>query len=118
MLSEYLLKKQGIMTGTIEPDPQKKKKGIAKRSKKRNKEQRKYVKIVKEKIATDAFCEIRAEGCEGQATGLHYLVKRSPKTFLNRDLLIRACNNCNGWVEKFPAAAKKKGVLLSKFQKQ
>jgi len=101
--------KLGLVPKTV-----KAKKPIAPRSEKRKQEQKEYVKIVKEMLATDPNCEIREEGCQVKASGLHHMKKRSPATFLDRKWLKRSCDNCNTWCELYPLQAIEKGHSVSK----
>jgi len=96
------------------PAKEKKPYRIPARSDKRKQEQKEYVKIVKEMLATDPNCEIREEGCQVKASGLHHMKKRSPATFLDRKFLKRACDNCQTWVEIHPLEAIEKGHSVSK----
>lgn len=90
---------------------------IPKRSDKRKEEQKEYVKIVKEMLKANPNCEIKVEGCKVKATGLHHKVKRSPKTWLKKENLMRACDSCNLWVELHPIEAMAKGFTISKHAK-
>jgi hypothetical protein len=92
------------------------KKGIAKMSAKRKMDVVEYRKIVKRKLKESNLCEIKEKGCGKIATGLHHQKKRTPATYLDERFLIRACNNCNTWVELHPLEAIKKGYSLSKFK--
>ena len=101
--------------GAVIPEKVKKVYNIPPRSKKRIVEQKEYVKIVKEMMAEDDKCEIKEEGCQIFASGLHHQRKRSPKTFLDKKFLKRACDSCQTWCEIFPLEAIKKGHSKSKF---
>ena len=97
------------------PVVKKAQKGIAKVSEKRKAEQKEYVKIVAEMLAENPDCAIKETGCQTIASGLHHQRKRTPATFLDKRFLIRACSNCNLWVELHPLEAIAKGHSLSKF---
>lgn len=97
------------------PKVDKKKQPIASKSDKRKVEEKAYHKIVAEMLAEDPNCEIKETGCTIQATGLHHQKKRTPKTYLDKRYLIRACDSCNLWVEIHPKEAIEKGYSLSKF---
>lgn len=86
----------------------------AKKSAKRKIDHKEYVKIVKEMLKENIWCEIGEVGCQLEATGLHHKQKRLPSNFLDRDNLMRACNNCNTWVENNPLEAIEKGYSISK----
>lgn len=90
------------------------KKQIARQSEKRKEDHKAYLKIVKEMMKVSDRCDIKEVGCTGKATGLHHKKKRSPATLLDKTLLIRACNNCNLWVENNPQEAIDKGYSVSK----
>lgn len=108
---------QSLKNGTANPVEKKKVKAIAPRSKKRIKEQKQYVDIVKEMMAVNNLCEIKEPNCDTIASGLHHKIKRSPKTFLDRNNLIRACSSCQLWVELHPVESIAKGYSISKFKK-
>lgn len=98
----------------LTPKVEKAKKPIKQRSEKRVKEQKEYVKIVKEMLTENPNCDIKEDGCQTVATGLHHLRKRSPATWLDKRWLKRACDNCNSWVELHPLEAIEKGHSISK----
>lgn len=83
-------------------------------SQKRAKQQIEYVAIVEEMLKENPYCEIREEGCENIATGLHHQKKRSPDTITDKRFLIRACDSCNAWCELHPLEAIAKGYSISK----
>lgn len=114
-MSQYLIERRRKMLG-IKPTEEKKdhKKSINKQSDKRKEEQKQYRKIVKEMMAISDKCEIKKTGCTGKATGLHHKQKRTPKNFLLKTNLLRACNSCNTWVENNPIEAIEKGFSISK----
>jgi len=113
MTTEYLQKLQQLkLTGKVVEV--KAKTPLPKVSEKRKAEKKEYVKIVAEMIKSDPFCEIREDGCQGKATGLHHMKKRSPATYLDKRFLKRACDNCNAWVELHPLEAMQKGHSISK----
>lgn len=116
MESNYLIERRKRMLGISAPPEKEKLKAIAKQSDKRKVDQKAYRKIVKEMLAENPNCEIKEEGCEKVATGLHHQKKRTPATFLDKRYLIRSCNNCNLWVELHPLEAIEKGYSLSKFK--
>ena len=97
------------------PQVKEKPKPIAAHSSKRAKYQREYVKIVKEMLEENPLCEIKEEGCQILATGLHHQRKRSPATLLDRRYLKRSCDSCNSWAEIYPKEAIEKGHSVSKF---
>jgi 5-methylcytosine-specific restriction endonuclease McrA len=68
---------------------------IPKQSEKRKKEQKEYVKIVKEMLLENKECSVKSPECTGGAQGLNHKQKRSPKNFLDRANLERSCNACN-----------------------
>lgn len=92
---------------------------IEKKSDKQEKLDREYKKIVKEMLAVDDRCELGTPVCTKIATGLHHM-KRRGVNLLNRKYLKRACNACNGWVEKNPKQALELGmsVLVHKKEEQ
>lgn len=96
------------------PKPPKEKKQIPKKSAKRVREEREYLKIVDEVLKVTPMCAVREEGCTGKATGLHHKKKRSPKTYLDKDNLIPCCDSCNLWIELHPLEAIQKGYSISK----
>lgn len=75
-----------------------------------------YKKIVQEMLAIDIKCELHTPECTGTAQGLHHMKKRGIN-LLNKKYLKRACNACNGYVERHPKYAIEKGLSISKFSK-
>lgn len=117
MESEYLLKRrERECFGTATPEAEKPKVKISVMNAKRMAQQRLYRKIVKEMLAENNKCEIKAPGCTGIAQGLQHKVKRSSKNLLDRKNLLRSCNNCNTWIENNPLEAIAMGVSASKFK--
>jgi hypothetical protein len=91
-------------------------KPIAKKSKKRQTEEREYKMIVAEKFLESGECELKVPGvCTRKAQGLHHLKKRTGKNYLDKEFLKRACNACNRFCETHPTEAKQMGLVLSKF---
>lgn len=104
------------MLGIREPDVKKTMKAIPKQSEKRKADQKEYVKIVKAMMLENPNCEIKEDGCQTKASGLHHMKKRSPATFLDKKFLKRACDSCNSWAELHPLEAIKRGHSISKFK--
>lgn len=117
MESQYLQDRRARMLGQKPAEEKPKPQGIKKQSDKRKIDQKAYVKIVKEMLKENPNCEIKEEGCQGKASGLHHMKKRTPATFLDRQFLKRACDNCNAWAELHPLEAIEKGHSVSKFKK-
>jgi len=118
MLTPYLISLQQIKLGLIQPVEKPKSGPIKKYSDKRKEKQKEYVKLVKEMLSENPNCEIKMPGCLKIATGLHHKVKRTEKNLCDRKNLLRACDSCNGWCERFPLIAIKKGYSISKHIKQ
>lgn len=116
MESQYIIERRERMLGIRPPAAPKEQKPIAKKSAKRKIDHKAYLKIVKEMLKENPNCEIKETGCEGKATGLHHMKKRSPATYLDRAYLKRSCNNCNLWCELHPLEAIQKGHSASKFK--
>jgi hypothetical protein len=90
---------------------------IAKKSVKAAKNDKEYKKLVKLMLAENDKCEMKVPGvCTGKAQGLHHKRKRGKHTLKDKKNLLRACNACNGWVEKFPIEAEKLGLVETKFK--
>lgn len=87
---------------------------IPKVSEKRKVSNKEYKAVVKEILKADPNCEIKEVGCTGKAQGLHHKQKRLPSNLTDRNNLMRACNNCNLWVENNPLEAIEKGFSISK----
>lgn len=87
-------------------------------SPKREKQQREYIQIVEEMLKENPYCEIKEEGCQKIATGLHHQKKRTPATITDKRYLIRACNACQMWCELNPLEAIVKGHSVSKHIKE
>ena len=98
--------------------PVKKKASIAFESKKRQKERKKYNKIVADKIAEDDSCKLRLPGCTGKAQGGDHKQKRSPKNYADPDNINPACNHCNFQKELLSKEeAESLGISKSRFTK-
>lgn len=117
MESEYLLQRRARMMGLSKPEPEKKKKPIAHFSKKREKKQREYRKIVSKMLDENNRCQVEAPGCTKIANGLHHVVKRSPRNLLDENNLIPCCNKCNLWIEENSQLSMQFGLVKSKFKK-
>lgn len=93
---------------------------LPKMSAKRKKESRVYKKIVVEMARKDDECELKIPGvCTGIMNGLDHTQKRSPKNFLDKKNLKRACNACNVYKETSEGQkwAKENGHHISRFKK-
>lgn len=88
-------------------------KPVKKKSKKLARDERQYRKIVARKLAEDPTCEIRSPDCTGAAEGLHHTKGRG-KLLLDEKYLKRACNACNGYVERHPLWAIENGHSVSR----
>jgi hypothetical protein len=117
MTDQYFIQRQQQKLGLAVKE-EKKQVRISIMSVKRMAQQRLYRKIVKEMLAEDPCCEIKAPGCTGIAQGLQHKVKRSAKNLLNRKNLLRSCNSCNTWIENHPLEAIAMGVSASKFKEE
>lgn len=116
MRSAYLDHRLALKLGTVLPKV-KEKKPIPKVSEKRKKEQKEYKKMVADMAKDSDRCEVRAEGCQNKMTGAHHKQKRSPKNFLKLKNLLRACDNCQLWIELHPKKAAEKGFTISRSKK-
>ena len=103
--------------GAVIPEKVKKVYNIPVRSKKRIKEQKEYVKIVKEKLTANEECELKSPVCIYFADGLDHTVKRSPNNFLDEKNTKNSCSPCNLYKELHPKWAIKNGHSKSKFKK-
>lgn len=92
-------------------------KKINNESEKRKRDEKVYKKIVKDMAAKSNKCEVKAPGCSKIMEGLHHIVKRSPENLLDKKNLVRACNNCQRYIEQHPKWALEKLVSKSKFKK-
>ncbi len=93
------------------------KKAIAKLSKKRQKVQRKYVKIVAAEANKDNECQVKSPVCTFFMSGMHHVIKRSPNNLINLDGLLKCCTPCNGFLETNDAWGREQGFVKSKFKK-
>lgn len=93
---------------------QPKKPGIAKMSVKRKEDAKVYRKIVKEMLAENKRCELNVKGvCITVATGLHHKQGRG-KNYLNKELLLRACNPCHTFITENSNWAIENGLSLKR----
>ena len=104
------------MFGKIVKPEKEKAKGIAKQSDKRKVDQKAYRKIVKEMLAENKNCMVKAPGCTKIAQGLHHVVKRSPKNLLDKTNLLPCCNFCNSFLENNDAWGRERGFVKSKYK--
>lgn len=112
---DYLTERRNKKLGLL-PETKKSIKPIAHYSKKREKKQREYRKIVKEMLSKDARCKINSPVCTGYSQGLHHRIKRSPNNLTDLKILIPACNACNSYLESHTEWGIKKGFIISKFK--
>lgn len=114
-MTPYLLYLQSLKNGTTVA-AKKKSKGIAKKSEKRKKDEKEYHKILDELREISDRCDLKVPGvCIGVMQGGHHKKKRTPKTYLDKKLILRACNPCNLFCETHSAEAKEMGLVESKF---
>lgn len=98
--------------------PEKKQpKPINKKSAKLADREKEYKQIVREMLAISNRCELATPDCTGTAQGLHHMKGRGAN-LLVRKFLKRACNACNGYVERHPAYALEHGLSVSRHQKE
>lgn len=118
MLTDYLKKRQQeVCFGNKKPEVEKKVYKIPIKAVKRIAEEKLYKKQLKEMLAENPNCEIRIPGvCMGKATGLHHLQKRSPKNYRKRENLVRACSECNLFIEENPTHELSKKFTISRFK--
>lgn len=67
-------------------------------------------------LAESPWCELRTPECTKAADGLHHMKGRGIH-LLNRKFLKRACNACNGYVERHPQYAMDHGLSVSRHKK-
>lgn len=81
----------------------------------------KYPEFVRARLARDPWCALGARiltvdgahRCDRRAEGLHHLRKRSSAGAIACEANTwPACNNCNGWVEDNPDAARDLGLVV------
>lgn len=97
------------------PIPKAAPKPIAKESKKRAAENRKYRKDVSVELEADPRCHVNSPVCTGEAQGMNHKQKRSGKNLRVKKNLENCCNACNGYIEKNPAWAEENGHQVSRF---
>ena len=115
-MSQYLLQRRAKMMGQEIAEVAKKPTKIAYLSKKRQKLQPKYRKIVFEMAKKSNECEVKAEGCTGIMSGCHHVIKRSETNLIDRSNLKRCCTPCQNYLELNDAWARKNGFVKSKFK--
>jgi len=92
-------------------------KKIRRFSKKRQKLQREYRKIVSKAMSESIECEVKAPGCMYESNGMHHKQKRSVKNIIKLDNLVRCCANCQTYIEENPVWARNAGMQVSRFKK-
>lgn len=98
----------------IQPQSKPVSKPIADKSAKRAALDKEYKALVKELLKQNNQCEVKAPGCTKIAQGMHHVQKRTEKNMLDVKNLVRACNHCNGYIEKHPLWALEQGFSKSK----
>lgn len=111
--SDYLRQRRAIMMGEKQPEPKVTSKPLAQKSKKLTAKEKEYKKIVAEMLAQDNRCELTTPDCTGTAEGLHHQKGRGIH-LTNRKYLKRACNSCNGYVDRHPQYAIDNGLSVSR----
>lgn len=95
------------------------KKGIARRSPKRAKEEREYNKERKIYLSENSNCELKVLGvCTHVATTIHHSRGRIGKLLLDKKWWKRGCLECHKWVEEHPEKAKELKLSFNRFTSQ
>lgn len=81
-------------------------------SKKRARENRKYLALRKKFLEQNPICEF--EGCEAEATECHHSEGRIGKRLLDTRKFKALCNYHHRWAELNPVEAKEKGLSGSR----
>ena len=118
MESNYLIQRRLRKLGIIEPDKKPVANKIPTKSVKRKAEELLYKKQLKEMMEESSYCEIKVPGvCKTLATGLHHLQKRGVKNYRDRKNLVRACSECNLFIEENPTNPISLKFTISRFKK-
>lgn len=108
----YCIGHTKIMRGgpTVKQPP----KPIAKKSKKRIREDKEYKRVSKELNSRSGNCEIKSPVCTGKSEGLDHAKGRVGKNFIDKKYLKRACNACNQYCSDHPAWAADNAHAISR----
>lgn len=91
------------------------KKKIKPTSQKRAKENREYLNYSRpEYLLEHPICEINVPGCTIKADQIHHKKGRIGKLLNDKKYFCATCDNCHKWAENNPAAAREKGVSISR----
>lgn len=83
---------------------------------KRQKQNVEYFREAKKFIEENPDCAIKSPVCTGKSQHPHHPKGRG-KNLRNWDIMIAACDPCNGYVEQFPNWGKEKGFKVSRLAK-
>lgn len=87
---------------------------IAKRSKKRAKQEREYAKKRKAYLTDNDVCLAFLEGCTLQATDVHHKKGRCGNLLTDENYFLAVCRNCHHVLETSPKLAKELGLSISR----
>lgn len=90
---------------------------IKRRSEKRAKQEREYIKENKIYLEEHPYCEAKVQ-CHGMLSSqVHHKKGRIGDLLLNKEFWLPVCGQCHDWIENNPLEAKEKGLSLSRLSK-
>jgi hypothetical protein len=92
-------------------------KPIARYSKKRTSDNRKYSVLRKQFLKEGDECEAKLPGCTGLATDLHHPSGRTGKNLLEVKKCKKVCRSCHKTIEENPLKSKQLGLSESRLMK-
>lgn len=90
---------------------------MRKLSLKRQKQNREYLKIRKQYLLDQPYCQAIITGCEMNANQIHHQKGRIGELLNNTDHFLAVCENCHRWIENNPIKAKELGLSISRLGK-
>lgn len=112
--SPYLIERRARMMGIARPKEEKKQKPIAHFSKKREKKQREYRKIVKKFLSKNIRCQVK--GCNKISEDVHHTRGRVGDLLTDERYFLAVCRDHHTLIECSPEWAKQKGYSQSRLK--
>jgi hypothetical protein len=85
---------------------------IARRSKKRSKQERLYTQLRKDYLNEQPFCEV--DGCDSDSSEIHHMAGRVGELLTDVTKFLAVCRPHHRYIEANPIEAKEKGYSLSR----
>ena len=87
-------------------------------AKKRASELAEY-RIIREKFLKDhPYCEVKKQGCTGNATDIHHMGGKWNKDLLDSRKFLAVCRNCHDIITEFSKEAIEEGLSISRLKSE